>query len=513
MSTFSVMYAGLLWVSVTVTIADSKTGRTEPASVQEASKVLDLRTFPIMEEAKVGNQRTLGMLNYEVKASSKAAFEFQRSQLAKLGFQEMPGGYHDENNQSGHFTKNHFVVSVSTYPSFGDPEKADWCNVMLVNRGNVDLSKLPVPPGVKPFLPNLNDASYTTTESVADTAASCRKLLLDAGWEPYGQSGLDGDQPDMSMQYFKRNAIKLQSWVSKTPVDGGKTMIRYSTDLLSADLPAPPDAKDPRYDDGNKKLDMDEPIAKTDAILAFYTERLPKMGWKATTEQPVVDSATKSQFLIFRNERKELLALDMKQYTDIVRVRLKHQTEAELAEEGRRAKEYAEKKRMEQMERNRKTTVTVPLPATARKIERPAPHRMQFVLATGTGPSTLEAFRASFSKEGWTEEKGARFDKNAGNLDLNKGNHSLSFRYFDIGFGNAEFTVSGSANVELEPVTAKGDEKPAETANKSPKSAQKPSRVPGLPNLPPGVEIPEEVGDLLKKARKEIDAAQPRKRP
>src|SRR6185436_8009254 len=104
------------------------------------------------------------------------------------------------------------------------------------------------------------------------------------------------------------------------------------TELMSADLPAPPDVADPRYDDTNRKLDFDAPQDQTAAIIAFYQQRLPKQGWKATSEKPITDDIKKTQFLIFRNPQKELLALDLAQYTGIVRVRLTHQTEAELAE-------------------------------------------------------------------------------------------------------------------------------------------------------------------------------------
>ncbi|MBC7856386.1 MAG: hypothetical protein IAF94_23390, partial [Pirellulaceae bacterium] len=67
----------------------------EPATAEVAAKVLDLRTIPLMEGAKTRSERTLGLLMYEAKGSAKAAFEFHRQQLLKLGFKEMPGGYSD----------------------------------------------------------------------------------------------------------------------------------------------------------------------------------------------------------------------------------------------------------------------------------------------------------------------------------------------------------------------------------------------------------------------------------
>jgi hypothetical protein len=487
--------------------ADTSNAAGDPTTVEAAMKVLDLRTFPVLSGAEVSESRSLGMLMYEAKGTPKAAFDFQRKELSRLGFKEMPGGYSDENNNSGHFTKDGFVVAVSTYPVMGEPEKEGWSSVTLVNRGNVALDKLPVPPGTKPFYPNSNEASYTTTAGVAETAAACRKLLLATGWEPYGQAGLDANQPDTSMQYFKKNAIKLQSWVMKTPAEGGKTLIRYSADLMSADLPAPPDATDPRYDDSNKKLDMDEPIGKTDAILAFYQERLPKMGWKATTERPVVDERTKSQFLIFRNAQKDLLSLDLKQYSDIVRVKLQHQTEAEVAEEEKRAKAYAAKKQQEEMERNQTFTIFLPIPANAREVEHSKPNIIEFRVKGGAGPATLEALRAHFKKDGWTEEEGAKLEKNTGEVTLQKEKLSITCRYFDIGIGGAEISVWGAPNVifEAKPTNSKA----GDTAGRPKAEKKKPSAIPGLPKLPAGVELPKEAQELLKEAQEEIDKIEP----
>lgn len=474
----------------------------EPATVEQAAKVLDLRTFPVMEGADVGSMRTLGMLMYEVKSPAKGAFEFQKAELVKRGFKELAGGYSDAMTSSAKFAKDGFQVAVSTSASSGDPKKVGFSYVSLVNDGNVALEKLPVPPGVKPFFPQAYRAAYTTDAKVADAAAACRKLLLAAGWEPYGGVIPTPDTPDTSTQYFKRNAIKLQSSVMITPAEGGKTLIQYSAELLQADLPVPPDIADPRYTDFQKTLHFDEPKDKTEAIVAFYQQRLPKQGWKATTDKPIVDDRDKSQFVIYRNAQKDLLSLDLKQFTDIVRVTLKHQTEAEVAEEERLAKAEIEKKKAEDAKRDMKVKVEVPLPAKAGKIDKLKENVFEFTVATGTCLAALEGFRKHFLKEGWTEDEGTQLEENAGNMDFKKGEARLSFSYIDAGFGDAEIKVSGSPNVVLE--TAKSKDK---TAADEPKTKKKKaaSGVPGLPDLPPGVEIPDDVKALLKKAQKDAE--------
>lgn len=482
------------------------TGGNEPATPEQAAKVLDLRTFPVIEGAELGNQRTLAILMYEAKSLPVAAFEFQRKELSKRGFKELPGGYSDAMNVSGHFTKEGFRVAVSASASFGDPKKTGYSQVSLVNSGNVDMARLPVMPGVKPFHPQVYQAAYTTDVKVADAAAACRKLLLAAGWEPYGQMEPNPSMPDTSMQYFKRNAIKLQSWVMITPAEGNKTLIQYDTELLSADLPAPPDTADPRYTDSQKTLRFDSPKDRTDAIIAFYQERLAKQGWKPTTERPVSDDRTKSQFVIYRNAQKELLSLNLAQFTDIVRVELKHQTETELAEEERQAKAYAAREKGEEAKRNMKVPVKVPLPATAGMVEKLKENIFEFTVDSGTCADALKGFRKHFLKEGWTEEDGSMLEEKTGNMELKKGLATLSFSYFDVGIGDPEIKISGSPNVVLE--TLQSTEKAAEDEPKAKKKTA-PAGIPGLPDLPPGVELPDDVKALLKKAQEKPEKKKP----
>lgn len=477
----------------------------EPATPEAAAKVLDLRTFPLMEGAKVGGIHTLAILMYEAQGTPQQAFEFQRRELTKRGFKELPGGYTSAETNSGHFTKDGFIVAVSSSPGF-DPAKKGWSSVTLVNSGNVDLQKLPVPPGVKPFHPQPTEASYTTTAKPTETAAACRKLLLAAGWEPYGQASPDGLQPDSSMQYFKRNGIKLQSWIMTTPAEGGKTLIRYSADLLSADLPAPPGTGDLDYTDSQKTLRFAAAADQTDGIIAFYQERLTKMGWKATTDKPIVDDQKNTKFLIFRNAAKELLSLDLDVYENKVEVELFHQTAAELAEEERLAKDHAEKEKLAEAERNKKFTVKVLLPAEAQNLDKVSERTIEFELATGSGPKALAALRDHYLKEGWTEKEGTEFDKNTGDMEMTKGDLALDLSYFDTGITDASIRVSGSFKVVLETVAAKdaaGGKSASNTAKSKPGKKPAASAIPGLPDLPPGVEVPDEVKALLEKALQE----------
>jgi hypothetical protein len=110
---------------------------SEPATVQEATRVLDLRAIRLLEGAKV-NLRSLGMLTYSAKGGMKEAFAFHQQDLAKRGFKELPGRSSHAHGESSHFTKDGFLIALSTSPT-SDPQRMGWSDVTLVNEGNVTL--------------------------------------------------------------------------------------------------------------------------------------------------------------------------------------------------------------------------------------------------------------------------------------------------------------------------------------------------------------------------------------
>src|SRR5262249_42300138 len=127
-------------------------------------------------------------------------------------------------------------------------------------------------------------------------------------------------------------------------------------------------------------------------------------------------------------------------------------------------------------------------------------------LATGSGPAALKALREHFLKEEWTEEKGRELEKTSGAVIFKKGYARLTLSYFDLGVSTVDITVEGTKNVVLEPVASKDN--PAAEPEK-PTKKPKTRTVPGVPDLPPGVEIPDEVKDLLNKALQDSEDEKP----
>ena len=191
-----------------------------------------------------------------------------------------------------------------------------------------------------------------SVEAADDAVVALGPIQLAAQWYadqfPTGQFTVDAGSGLDGIYHQDDRALWLDGTASQAAAPAaGKTLIRYSTELLSADLPVPPDAPDPRYNDGDKSLRFEWPGEAADAVVAFYLKRLPKQGWEATTERPVFNEKWKTQYLIFRNEQGDMISLDLIKYTGIVRVKVQHRTAAEVKEMDRQLEEFAERRRQE----------------------------------------------------------------------------------------------------------------------------------------------------------------------
>ncbi len=204
-----------------------------PATVEQAAQILDLSTFPLMDGATPPGSRQMAHLFYVATGDVKMGFEFHRKALVAQGWKELPNSSVTEQSASAMFSRDGFVVSLSVSP-IGEP---GGLMVMLQNLGNVKPGQLPVPPGTKPVYVGDSTAMYATGAAVPATADACRNLFLAQGWVPYGDAGGD-------TVFFKKNAILVTATVSSAPAQGGKTVIQYSNQLISADIPAPPNVED-----------------------------------------------------------------------------------------------------------------------------------------------------------------------------------------------------------------------------------------------------------------------------
>jgi hypothetical protein len=416
-----------------------------PATVEQAARTLDLSTFPLIDGAKPPWPRGVASLSYAAPGDVKTAFEFHRKKLAAQGWKELPNSSVTAQAASGMFSRNGFIVSVSAYPN-GEP---GGLMVALQNHGNVKPGQLPVPPGVKSVYVGDATAMYVTEANVTATVDAIRKLLLSQGWVPYGAAG--------DSTWFKQNAIRISATVSVAPAQGGKTMISYSSELLSADLPAPPDAAELRYTDQTQELNF-ETAADKNAAIAYYRKTLATTGWESTLDHTVqIDNKDE---MIFRNPAKDMLTLTLSSASDgKLSVSLGFQSAAEIAELDRKIKEEAparkaafEAKKAEEAAQVAEANKPLPklavtLPADAKGVEQ-AKDEIKFTVGNGKAKAVVETLRGQFREAGWKEDL-ATLNAMAGALSFSKEKQSLTISYTDTGVMPAEISLS-AMGVELE---------------------------------------------------------------
>ncbi len=414
-----------------------------PATVEQAARVLDLSTFPLMDGAKPLESPQVANLFYLATGDVKTAFEFNRKALLAQGWKELLNSSVTDQSASAMFSRSGFVVFVSVTPN-GDGS----LQVRLQNQGNVKPGKLPVPPNAKPVYVGDSTAMYETEAAVPATVDACRNLLVAQGWVPYGDAG------DSAM--FKQNANLVTATVSSAPAQGGKTVIQYSNQLISADIPAPPNVEDLRYVDEPPELTF--ATTNQDAIVDFYRKTLATSGWKSTMDHMV--DVDEKPTMIFRNPGKDMLTLAA---TGVLGGKLlfsvRFQSAAEIAERDRKRKEAAPKLRAaaeakaakeaaELAERNKVPTVAVTLPADA-KVVKETKDSIKFTVGKGKAKAAVESFRTQFRDAGW-EEKFASMAGMSGAASFSKEDgQSVTVTYSDTPISPSEVSVS-AFRAELE---------------------------------------------------------------
>jgi hypothetical protein len=416
-----------------------------PATVEQAARILDLSTFPLMDSAKPTDERQVANLSYLATDEVEKAFEFNRKAFIAQGWKELSGSSVTDQSANAMFSRNGFIVFLSVTPT-GDGS----VSVRLQNQGNVKPGKLPVFPGAKPVYIGDSTAMYATEAAVPATADACRNLFLAQGWVPYGIAG--------DSAFFKQNANLATVTVSSAPAQGGKSMIQYSNQLISADIPAPPNVENLRYVDEPPELTFATAGNQQDAIVDFYRKTLAAPGWQSTLDHTVAvdDKPT----MIFRNPAKDMLTLSIPGVLhDKLLFSVRFQSAAEIAELDRRIKEEAPKLRAaaeakaakeagELAERNKVEKVAVTLPADATDVKQ-TKDQIKFTVGKGKAKAAVESLRTQFRDAGWKENFAALAGM-SGAASFSKGDgQSVSLTYSDTPIGPSEVNLS-AMRAELE---------------------------------------------------------------
>lgn len=414
---FALLCLPAVLMSAGVVLADVP---AKPATVAEAAKNLDLQTFPLPPKSDPPATQTVANLSYTATGTVADLTKYHQAALAKQGWKELPGTTVSEAYASVTFEKQGYRLAFSAFPAGAT------VNITLQQLGNLDLKTVPAPKGAK-VLSSFPTTQLYVTDAQPDAAlAECTKLLIAKGWEPYGSAG--------PMYTFKQNAIQLQLLISDAPAQPGKTMINYTSSLMSADLPAPPDAQMLQYADTTTTISFESGL-DADALQKFYQTALSKAGWQATTDHFLKVGFREE--LIFRNPAKDLIEVQLTKVDDKYQVLVKHQSAKEVAEIEARAKAAAEKAAAGKTAP--KMQVAIQLPADTKDVQA-QPTNIELKTAGGKAKAMVVDWQKAFIKAGWKEEV-ATLDDMAGTVSLKKGDLSLSFTYTDTGFLPAEITI------------------------------------------------------------------------
>ena len=87
-----------------------------PATVEQAARILDLSTFPLMDGAKSTESRHVANASYVAPGDAKKALEFHRKTFVAQGWKELPNSTITDESASAMFARNGFVVSLSVIP-------------------------------------------------------------------------------------------------------------------------------------------------------------------------------------------------------------------------------------------------------------------------------------------------------------------------------------------------------------------------------------------------------------
>lgn len=307
--------------------------RNEAATIEEATKVLDLRQLSLPPMAEPSGDRQLSSMTYNTSENPKTAYKFHQDQLVKAGWKELPGTSMDAAYAAGSFQKSGYTLSITT-TMISEGKTM----VALNNHGNVELSSLPVVKGAESVFANAITAIYSTKEPVEKVTAATKELLTKAGWTSYGENNLGDDQKIFNL---KKNAILLTVMISVAPAQNNQTSIMMNVSLMPADLPAPADAKELQFTPMFKTLSL-QTAMDYETVGKFYQTELGKKGWKSTAPEVSVsddDFGRPQGLMVFRNTAEDMITLDLKKIEDVTDVTVKHQTKAEWKEEEERAKE------------------------------------------------------------------------------------------------------------------------------------------------------------------------------
>ncbi len=415
---------------------DASASAQVPSTAAQAAEVLDLRKFERVDAVEEPMNVSISQLSYKAKGKIPELAKKLQANFKKAGCTELPAAVMTDDYGSANYQKAGFTWSLSLSPL--SPMET---MVVIINHGNVDLAKLPLPKEIKMQTALPAVTMFETSLSPEDTIELCRRHLSQHGWEPFGDTTVSC--------FLKNNAVKLQVFATASPVQQGKTSGQLTSELISADLPAPPYHGMLQWSESTKRMIFDSELSQQELIKNLKAS-LSKWEWSATTEQPV--KIAFRDHLIFRNPKKEYLELTFQTVDGKTRCEMMYQTAEEFAEQEERARTAVEKKQMQakqaEEKKNSADAISIPSPEGA-KISNSSAKSIEFSLTSGKAKESLTNWLAVMEERGW-KAKAIVDTKEVGEYELSNEEAKLSVSLIDPGFIPGTITIRSTADEKLQ---------------------------------------------------------------
>ncbi len=430
--------AGLVLCSVllvNLTVVFGQTSIDQAATVAAARAVLDLSGNPLAP-AIDGAQTQVAFQSFRVKGNSLELARKIDAELISQGLRKMEGATFTDAYSTASYQKSGFTFNLMVMPA-GEPEIS---MVSITNQGNVDVRKLPKPPGTKELYVQPASGIYTCDLTVEQAKTASRELLERDGWQWFGDTTVSS--------FMRKNAIRLQVMCSESPAQG-KTSLQYSTEQMSAALPTIPDLARIGYSDSTMCLEGDSKLP-VDDFVAAYLKAMETDGWKATTENPITIDFV--DHLIFRNKENDLAELEFRMVDSMTRFELKFMTAAQVDVENKLAENAtakAEEKRKLELERMKNPPkIAIDKPETATLSEE-SKQSLEFTVTSGTAQKVATKWLGAQKANGWKVETTVD-RRELGEFDLTKGELKVGLSFVDPGFIPGEITIRTSSDFQLD---------------------------------------------------------------
>lgn len=406
--------------------------KSDASSVEEATRVIDLSSFPTFNLKGEPNGRTVAMQSYVAEGSVKQIFGRISEHLKEANFTELSPATVSDAYATGIFGRSGFAVSVTIMPG----GEQGTVVVNLQNHGNVQLDKIKLPGEWKTIYASPISSILQSTLQPKEASDSLLGLLSDGGWRRLGST--------TATQFFVNNAVRLQVMVSPAP-SGDGSMVQLSSELISVDLPSLPANTNLQYSETTKTLLFDTSLSLEDSV-EHLRQSLAMLKWKPTTEGPIKSGF--EFFMIFRKAEGGMFEATFRQLDSGTRVKLRYQTPKEFAETESRAKAKAvEMNTAGTQESSAKQSIVIPSPKNT-KLVKQKDSVAEFETTSGSAAKSVSSWLDQLQQKDWKVMEKVR-SKEAGNFEATLGDSSMTITYIDPGFIPGTITIQASNGKHL----------------------------------------------------------------